>query len=236
MPDFDRYFKTISPEHKDKKVESIDFTIVMENASGTMWVTDMMVQDGAILTGWSHNTKEILQPVSNSQHYFYNVIVRGQRALMVPNKGDTMGYVNWTLTADTDIPTPPSVENEYRSQFALEFGMMYRTRNIRIYGPISKNDEFKFWSKPMTIQKNGASYYNYNGFFLGAPAGDMYYLVSIPGEQIPWDSFSDERITPDTRDDKGDLKYPGLSPRTDKRVRVLLEVIPRWLAEGGKHL
>lgn len=221
MADFRRYTKEIENPFPKKKVASIDFEIVMENASGTLWATDFMFQDGEFMTGWVHNSKEMLQPMPTDPPRYYNAIVRGQKALYLRNDGDTMGYANWTITADTDM-APPKSTTDYNGVYSIEFGMFYRTRNIRIEGSVRKDDVFKFWGNPMTVSKNNTHFNRYAGFFLGSPAGDNYYMVSLPGEQPAKDSYSKERI---------------VAPEdTSKRVRVLIAIKPQDLAEGGSNL
>lgn len=235
MLNYDRMFKKISigEENKNKKVKHVDFSVKMENAEGTMYVTDIQFQDGALLTGWEHNTGEMLTSPKTSHKRWYNSIIRGERAIVLPNEGNTMGYSNWTITADTDISPPSSVSNVYRGKNSFDFGMLFRTRNIKVKGNVKAGDVFKFYSNPMSTTKNGSYFGAYSGYFLGAPPKDMYYMLSIPGEQVAWDATSDERILPGMKDDEGNQI---LKPRTDKRMRVFIEVIPRDLQEGGKNL
>ena len=202
----------------------------MENAEGTLWITDQKLQDGKVLTGWEHSTQEILKPWIDSPMEMHQCIVRGERELHLINEGETEGYMNWTITADTDIHIPKSVENQYRGEYSLEFGMGNRTRNIRIREDIQAGDVFKFEANPLRVTKNGQPFNNYKGLYLGAPGDDLFYFVSIPGEQTPWSSFSRERVIP------GHPAYPDLVPQTDKRVSILLERTPRELAYGGQRM
>lgn len=223
-PDFVKYIKTIPNPYPKKKVAKIEFSVVVENAEGTVWVTDTKFQDGAFATGWDPNTKEVMENWEDTEVKHYNAIVRGQKGLYIPNSGDTMGYANWTVIADTDIPKPKTPDDgTWKGWYSIEFGTLHRTRNLRMNGPVAKGDKFEFWNNPRRIAKNDVYFGQYMGFFLGAPAGDMYMLVSLPGEQRPADAY-----------DKTS-RYVA-EPQTDKRVRVLLGVTPRWLAEGGKRV
>jgi len=223
MPEYARMFKTIANPHPEKKVAKMDVSVIMDSTEGIINITDFMFQDGIFMTGWEHNTQEMLQPWTTTPKKHYNALVRGEKALYIPNSGDTMGYADWTITADTNLPRPKSVENEFRGRYSLEFGNLYRTRNIRIRGDISAGDVFKFWGEDEVILKNDARFTKYTGFFLGAPAGDMYFLVSVPGEQAPWDDYDIN-------------SRPVAEPEVASRVRAFISIRPRSLTEEGKAL
>jgi len=223
MLSWKRYFKTIENIHKDKKVDNINLALVMENATGNVFYTDLQLQAGQFVTAWVHKTNEIIEWWEDNQHRYYNAVVRGEKQLYVPNDGDTEGFANWTVHADTDMDTPADVQNEYYGSSSLEFGQMYRTRNIRITRPLKAGDTLQFNANPRDVTLNGNHFEDYIGLYLGAPAGgEIKYMVSIPGEQRAWDEWQNTR--------------PVAKPTTNKRARVVIEIIPRWLAKGGKKL
>ncbi len=52
MAYYNRVSEKISPENYSSKVKSIKVRVCITNCSGTLYVTDILLQPGSVATGW----------------------------------------------------------------------------------------------------------------------------------------------------------------------------------------
>lgn len=92
MKEFERYSEIVK-KHEEKKVVSITVKLVMDDCTGELWITDMMFQEGDAVTGYTTNTKGLLEKSTNEDAVegkrFYNGVIRGSNMIIVPNWGST---------------------------------------------------------------------------------------------------------------------------------------------------
>ena len=58
MPIFTRFTETIDKKEK-KRVVSVSVKPVVTDCTGTIWFTDLMLQEGAMLSGYVINTETV---------------------------------------------------------------------------------------------------------------------------------------------------------------------------------
>ena len=79
------------------------------DCEGAVYFTDLMIQEGNRLSGYSHNTAEMLKKYQTGDEYsvtdkrFYNGIVRGSAALIIFNLGQTSAGIDWTVYPNQDM-------------------------------------------------------------------------------------------------------------------------------------
>lgn len=120
MSQFLRYYNTFV-KIPNKKVESITLKVVVENCDITLQITDIMLQEGAVVTGYIPNTAETLlkyrvnEQVVGPVHF--NLPLRGRQIIVIPNRGTAPGGSNMQLTAKEDLTAGTVVySSEYRAK------------------------------------------------------------------------------------------------------------------------
>lgn len=171
-----RYYKTFQPT-KGKKVDKLECKIVAEDFSGTIWFTDLMLQDGAMLTGHIPNTREMhLRRRDDSgdiipkQHF--NAVIRGQKSIVIPNRGTITTAIDFTLYPKDSMP-----------EWTVGFSHGWRTRTFVIGDALSEGDVYEFHASTRWVALNGQRTYNYAGFYHQCPAGDAKFNVDLPDKK-----------------------------------------------------
>jgi len=178
-----RLFGTIEAA-KGKQVESIEVRWVVEDAEGTVWVTDTQLQDGRIPTGHVPNTQEILEREHDPdtgqavRYRHFNAVIRGQKMIAVPNRAEVEkeadlrlrvpGGADFTFWPSQDLPGG-----------ALRFAHQYRTRQFILHEALKAGDEFRFWSSRLEVSINGVRTRSYTGFYHICPPGFGRFHVEM---------------------------------------------------------
>ena len=71
-----------------KRVASITVTPTITDCSGTIWFTDLMLQEGPALTGYTPHTEKCLAESENDPVWF-NGLVRSEETVILLNLGGT---------------------------------------------------------------------------------------------------------------------------------------------------
>ncbi|GMA49311.1 hypothetical protein GCM10025857_06680 [Alicyclobacillus contaminans] len=178
----------------NKPVESIDVEFIIANATGDIWVTDIMLQDGGMITGWAPSSEEMLiRPRDQNGNIVpkkhYNCVIRGSAYVIIPNTGGmTMTspdnnavniYQPPQKPATTGLDLTNTAINERRNQLVIE-----------TYSG-SRRWYYAQWSEPGdVVQVNSATHQvtfngdqtndgaEWAGAFLTCPYGDVIYSVS----------------------------------------------------------
>lgn len=81
-------------KHQEKRVVSVTVKPTLTDCSGTLWITDLMLQEGMPVTGYTPQTKDgYLSKWSgddeNESFAWYNGIVRSEATVILFNLGET---------------------------------------------------------------------------------------------------------------------------------------------------
>ena len=208
----ERLFKQIELEEEAKRVQKIDFKAVIENATGTVTLTDLMLQDGAQVTGHMPATREMLQKLREDSQpaapKYFNAIVRGRQTLIVPNRG-----AYWSVPIGTPVVTT-AIDFTVLAKTAIPAGMQFshfhRTRQFAYGSSLSAGDTFEFLSSQRKVAHNGVPTRYYTGFYHQCAAGNSRFNI--------------------------DLMVEGAATRPQPTARVLIEIQEWELASGGRML
>lgn len=117
--EFIRFAGTINT-HEEKKVAKATVNVILEDCTGTFYITDIMFQEGKWLTGYVVNNLELLQknrvdgeitPVR-----FFNGIVRSGVTAVITNDGEVSAGLNYhIIPKDTMAAGNMSVAHNYGS-------------------------------------------------------------------------------------------------------------------------
>lgn len=108
MPKFIRFTETIKKK-RNNRIVSVTVRPTVTDCEGAVYFTDLMIQEGNRLSGYSHNTAEMLKKYQTGDEYavtdkrFYNGIVRGSAALIIFNLGQTSAGIDWTVYPNQDM-------------------------------------------------------------------------------------------------------------------------------------
>lgn len=81
-------------KHQEKRVVSVTVKPTLTDCSGTLWITDLMLQEGMPVTGYTPQTKDGYLAkwggdAENESFAWYNGIVRSEATVILFNLGET---------------------------------------------------------------------------------------------------------------------------------------------------
>mgnify|MGYP000350861908 CR=1 FL=1 len=225
---------TVAPE-PGKRVRAVTVRFVVNDASGTAWVTDAQLQDGSWPTGHVVHEREILElerlavPLAynrgvqlNRARYntrvtwhvltqrHYNCVVRGRQVIAVPNRAPVADDpALWRRVPGaldvTVLPAQPLPPG------ALRIAHQYRTRELVVPIGLRAGDELSLRSTERAAYLNGARVDAIRtGWPICAPGFGRFIIEMVDGDEA-----------------EGSLVGSGV---------VLLEVDTWLLAHGGQQL
>lgn len=207
-----RFFNRIDIKEKSKRVQRVDFRAVAQNFSGTITLTDLMLQEGALLSGHLPATREMLRRLRENNlpaaPKFFNALARGRQTLIIPNRGA------WrTVAPDTPVVTT-SIDFTVMAKTAIPAGMQfshfYRTRRLTYGNPLIAGNTFEFLASQRVVRHNGIPTRFYTGFFHQCAAGNSRFNIDL---------MSEDAII-----------------RPQPTARILVELQEWELASGGRRL
>jgi hypothetical protein len=87
MADFERFVEIISKK-ESKRVVSVTVRPFVTDCEGAVWFTDLMLQEGDMLSGYTPHTEISLTEAENDPVWF-NGVVRSQETVILANLGGT---------------------------------------------------------------------------------------------------------------------------------------------------
>ncbi|MDW7651324.1 MAG: hypothetical protein SCM57_08320 [Bacillota bacterium] len=209
----ERYFYRFEPE-EGKKVDSIEIRATISDAVGSFSFTDIMLQEGRHLTGYSQDTREMLQKLredsSPAQPKHYNAVVRGTKTLIIPNRG-----AYWAVEPDAVIvPTALDFQIKHKENLprGIALGQDRLTRLFYLPGMLQGNDTLEVVGTEAKVLKNGVPA-QFRGQFLYAAWGNPRFPVTLQGLEEEQEAL-----------------------RPEPSARVFIELQEWQLAEGGKRI
>lgn len=173
MPVFTRFSGTIDKKQK-KRVVNITVKPTVTNCEGTIWITDLMLQEGDRLSGYVIHTEKVLKNYSTtgdeyavSGKRFYNGIVRGSATCIIFNLGRTAAGLDWKITPNQDMAA---------GSISLALGA--GAHKVTFTDAVSAGDELSLLASTRECLKNGAAA-SKDGFFQYSAAGDSKHPVTV---------------------------------------------------------
>ena len=98
MPEFTRFTETITKK-QDKRVVNITVKPTITDCTGSVWFTDLMLQEGDKVTGFVINSETFLEKYDGDDatdgKRFYNGIVRSAATCVIFNLGSGVYRLRW---------------------------------------------------------------------------------------------------------------------------------------------
>ena len=98
-PVFIRLAEVINKK-QDMRVMSVTVKPTVTNCSGTIWFTDLMLQEGPALTGYVPHTESRLK---EDTKVWFNGVVRSKETVIICNVGDTSGGLDVHIYPKSDM-------------------------------------------------------------------------------------------------------------------------------------
>ena len=147
-----------------KKVTGIHVGIRLYNATGDLFLTDMIFQEGPNLTGYAPNTTEMLVNTGNRRRV--NAVVHGNETLVLLNAGSAACGLNVQGTALEDCA-------------AVELSQGFGGQRLTV-DPIASGDNLMVDSDNYTVSKNGMTVEK-TGFFPYVQDGISRHTIQTEG-------------------------------------------------------
>lgn len=170
MPEFTRFTETIAKK-QDRRVVNITVKPTVTDCTGTLWFTDLMLQEGNKVTGYVSNTETLLAEYNGDDAVtgkrFYNGIVRSNATCIIFNLGST--------AAGLDYKVYPIQAMEAGS-ITLSLGAGAHKATFK--SAADAGDEFDLLASSRECLKNNASTEK-DGFFQYSAAGDSKHPITV---------------------------------------------------------
>ena len=168
--EFIRFAGTINT-HEEKKVAKATVNVILENCTGTFYITDIMFQEGKWLTGYVVNNLELLQKKRVDWEItpvrFFNGIVRSGVTAVITNDGEVSAGLNYhIIPKDTMAAGDMSVAHNYGShKLTLQSGFL-------------EDDVVEINADARVATRNG-SRIRADGFYSYSAAGDSKHQIKV---------------------------------------------------------
>jgi len=95
-------------KHQEKRVVSITVKPTLTDCSGTLWITDLMLQEGKPVTGYTPNTADGVLAKwdgddENGSLVWYNGIIRSEATVILFNLGSTSAGLDVRMYPKSDM-------------------------------------------------------------------------------------------------------------------------------------
>lgn len=89
-------FSEVVTVKQDKRVVSVTVKPTISDCTGTIYYTDLQLQEGAVVTGYAPNTQGMMDSGEQQEHWF-NGIVRTGATVIIPNLGETSAPLDYAI-------------------------------------------------------------------------------------------------------------------------------------------
>ena len=170
MPEFTRFTETITKK-QNKRVINITVKPTITDCTGSVWFTDLMLQEGDKVTGFVISTETFLEKYDGDDakagKRFYNGIVRSAATCVIFNLGST--------AAGLDYKVFP-IQAMAAGNISLALGEGAHKATFK--ATAAAGDEFDLFASTRECLKSGATT-SKDGFFQYSAAGDSKHPITV---------------------------------------------------------
>lgn len=167
---FTRFAETIHCK-EEKRVVSINVKLLLEDCTGTVYFTDIQVQEGDRLTGYTIHSETMLEKFRQSNSIvpvrFYNGVVRSSETIILFNLGKT--------SAGLDCHIYPI---QGMQAGGIELSQGSGAHKVRFKDSINPGDTLSLLASTRQCLKNG-SLSEKEGFYQYTAASDSKHVVKL---------------------------------------------------------
>ena len=150
----------------DKRVTSVTVIPTIADCTGSIYFTDIQLQEGDKLTGYVQNTETMLLNSGNAPRY-QNGVVRGGETVVLFNTGGT--------SAGLDVYLYPK---QAMAAGSIEVSQGMGSHKCKFKAAASANDEFALKSSTRQCLRNGSPAPK-SGFFQYTAAYDSKHKITL---------------------------------------------------------
>lgn len=171
MPEFIRLGEAIKKK-EEKRVVSVTVKPNITDCTGTLWITDLMLQEGPSLTGYTPNTKDGYLAKwdgdeENESLVWYNGIVRSEATVILFNLGSTSAGLDVHLYPNSDMAA---------GSVSLCQGV--GRQRVSFPNALSAGDDLALLASTRECTKNGVAEKK-KGFYQYSAACDSHHKVTL---------------------------------------------------------
>lgn len=170
MAEFIRLAEVVNKK-KDMRVVSINVIPTITDCSGTLWITDLQIQEGAVLAGYAPHTEKMLKKMREGdeikQPAWFNGIVRSNETVILCNMGET------STGLDIDIYPKSAM-----AAGTIELAQGVGGQRVSFPFAVNKDDDISLYASTRECKKNGAPAKK-DGFFQYSAAWDSKHMVKV---------------------------------------------------------
>ena len=165
MAGFERFVEVISKK-ENKRVVGITVRPIVEDCTGTVRFTDLMLQEGDMLSGYTHHTKGFLKKSENAPVWF-NGVVRSKETVILANLGGT--------SAGLDIHIYPK---QTMAAGSVQLSQGAGGQKVSFSAALAKDTDLALLASTRECTLNGRKAVK-DGFFQYSAAWDSKHIVTL---------------------------------------------------------
>lgn len=162
-PAFIRLAEVINKK-QDMRVLSITVKPTITNCSGTIWFTDLMLQEGPALTGYTPHTEKRL--IEDAKVWF-NGVVRSAETVVLFNQGETSGGLDVHIYPKSNMAAG-----------SVQLAQGAGGQRVRFPNALKAEDDLALLASVRECTKNGATEPK-EGFYQYSAAWDSKHQVTL---------------------------------------------------------
>ena len=162
-PVFIRLAEVINKK-QDMRVVSVTVKPTLTNCSGTIWFTDLMLQEGPALTGYVPHTERRLV---EGDKVWFNGVVRSKETVIICNVGDTSGGLDVHIYPKSD-----------RAAGSVQLAQGVCGQKVTFPNALSAEDDLALLASVRECTRNGVTEPK-EGFYQYSAAWDSKHKVTL---------------------------------------------------------
>lgn len=162
-PAFIRLAEVINKK-QDKRVVSVTVTPTITNCSGTIWFTDLQLQEGPALTGYVPHTESRL---TEGDRVWFNGVVRSAETVVLFNLGETSGGLDVHIYPKSDMAAG-----------SVQLAQGVGGQRVCFPNALKAEDDLALLASVRECTKNGVTEPK-DGFYQYSAAWDSKHMVTL---------------------------------------------------------
>lgn len=159
-------------KHQEKRVVSVTVKPTLTDCSGTLWITDLMLQEGMPVTGYTPQTKDGYLAKwdgdeENESLVWYNGVVRSEETVILFNLGGTSAGLDIHLYPKSDMAAG-----------SVSFCQGAGGQQVSFHDAMSAEDDVTLLADSRVCTRNGVAFRK-DGFFQYSAAWDSKHNVEV---------------------------------------------------------
>lgn len=170
MAEFVRLAEVINKK-QNMRVVSVTVIPTITDCSGTIWITDLQLQEGAVLSGYAPHTETMLEKYTEDgaekAPVWFNGVVRSKETVILFNLGET--------SAPLDIHIYPKAD---MAAGTVKLSQGAGGQQVSFPDAMSAEDDVALLADSRVCTRNGAAFRK-DGFFQYSAAWDSKHNVEV---------------------------------------------------------